>query len=364
MATIRELEKKDGTKVYHVEIRLRGHKPERANFRTKTQAKEWIQDTESAIRDGRYKGKSAARKHTVGEVIDRFIKQCVPPHPIYYQKKVQMLLRWKKELGSLLLRDLSPSKIAEVRDLLLSETTSKDILRSPPTVNRYMSIFSKVLSVASKEWELLDVNPFQKVRKCKESKGRDRCLSAEEKESLLIACKNSVNPYLYYIVSIALQTGMRYGEIINLRWEDLSFDLGYITLQHTKNGDKRVIPLTDEVIELFKDCPTYGEPSEELIFRTRRIKAIKHGISIRKSFSKALEEANIKNCVFHSLRHTAATDLANSGATEGDLREIFGWKARKMTGIYCHRSVERKRKLLELLGRGSVVSSKEVLENV
>lgn len=353
MGTIRKLSKKDGTEVYHAEVRLRGHKPERDSFRTKTQAKEWIQDTEAAIRDGRYKGHSAARKHTVGEIIDRFIKQCVPPHPIYYQKKVQMLLRWKEELGALLLRDLSSSRIAEVRDVLLSEKTSKNILRSPPTVNRYMSIFSKVLSVASKEWELLDMNPFQRVRKCKESRGRDRCLSAQEKEDLLIACKNSVNPYLYYIVNIALQTGMRYGEIVSLKWEDLNFELGYVTIQQTKNGDKRVVPLTDEVIRLFKNCPTYGEAHEESVFRTRRIKAIKHGISIRKSFSRALEEAKIKNFVFHSLRHTAATDLANNGANEGDLMEIFGWKTKKMASVYCHRSLQRKRSLLEKLGKES-----------
>src|ERR1700733_320922 len=58
------------------------------------------------------KGLSAARKHTVGELIDRFIEQCVPQHPIYYPKKVQLLLRWKQEFGSMLLRDLSPSSIA------------------------------------------------------------------------------------------------------------------------------------------------------------------------------------------------------------------------------------------------------------
>lgn len=364
MGTIRELSKKDGTTVFHAEVRLRGHKPERESFRTKTLAKKWIQDTEAAIRDGRYKGISAARRHTVGEIIDRFIKQCLPPHPIYYQKKVQLLLRWKEELGALLLRDLSSSKIAEVRDLLLSENTSKNILRTPSTVNRYLSIFSKVLSVASREWELLDTNPMQKVRKCKEGRSRDRCLSSTEKEDLIKACKKSSNSYLYYIVSLALQTGMRYGEITNLKWGDINFGAQYVVLQQTKNGDQRVIPMTEEVEQLFRECPTYGEEREEYIFRSRRIKPAKHGISIRKSFAKALDEAKIKNFVFHSIRHTAATDLANNGATEGDLMEIFGWKTKKMARVYCHRSLERKRKLLELLGNGSKIKDKGDSENV
>ncbi len=82
---------------------------------------------------------------------------------------------------------------------------------------------------------------MQKVRKLKESKGRDRCLSASEKEALLKACRESKNPFLYHIVHLALLTGMRYGEIVKLRWEDVNFELRYATLQQTKNGEKRVI---------------------------------------------------------------------------------------------------------------------------
>lgn len=359
MGSIRVLKKKDGTEVYHAEVRLRGHKPVRENFRTITKAKQWIQSTEAAIRDGRYKGISSAQKHTVSELIERFIRQCIPPHPIYYLKKVQLLNRWKDELGALFLRDLSPSVIADVRDRLLEEFTTKKTKRSPSTVNRYLAIFSKVLSVASKEWEWMDNNPMQKVRKLKESRGRDRCLSFNEKESLLYACKNSSNPYLYHIVSLALLTGMRYGEIVKLRWKDVNFDERHATLHETKNGERRVIPLSDEIIQNFRSCPTYGDDLAEFIFKSRRLLPTKYGISIRKSFATALDQAGIKNFVFHMLRHTAATDLANEGATEGDLQEIFGWKTKKMASVYCHRSLERKRAVLEKLGKGSSQNKKE-----
>lgn len=146
---------------------------------------------------------------------------------------------------------------------------------------------------------------------------------------------------------------MRYGEIVKLRWEDINFELRYSNMQQTKNGDKRVIPITKEIIQVLKECPTYGEASEEFIFKSRRLMPTKHGITIRKSFTTALKEAGIKNFVFQMLRHTAATDLANEGATEGDLQEIFGWKTKKMASVYCHRSLERKRSLLEKLGKGS-----------
>ncbi len=97
MGTIRETTKKDGTKSYHAEIRLRGASSQRGSFRTKTLAKKWIQDIESAIRDGRHFRTAEAKKHTVGELIDRFIEQWVPKYPARYQKKHQALLLWWKE---------------------------------------------------------------------------------------------------------------------------------------------------------------------------------------------------------------------------------------------------------------------------
>jgi hypothetical protein len=98
MGTIREITKRDGSVMHHAEIRLRGHPPQRQSFRTKTQAKKWIQDTEAAIRDGRYKGLSAARKHTVGELIDRFIEQCVPQPAIVGDRNSLGKMVFKKNI--------------------------------------------------------------------------------------------------------------------------------------------------------------------------------------------------------------------------------------------------------------------------
>lgn len=75
MGTIREITKRDGSKSFHAEIRLRGYPPQRDSFRTKGLAKEWIQDTESALRDGRHIKNNESKKHTLGDVIDRFIMQ-------------------------------------------------------------------------------------------------------------------------------------------------------------------------------------------------------------------------------------------------------------------------------------------------
>ncbi|MDF2550596.1 MAG: integrase family protein [Chlamydiales bacterium] len=347
MGTIREFTKKSGEKSYHAEVRLRGHPPKRSSFRTKTQAKKWIQDTESAIRDGRFKSQSLSRKHTVSDLIDRFTEYCLPKDGKYYIKKVQLLQRWREELGSLYLSDLSPAHIAQVRDMMLNETTSKKSLRSPSTVNRYIAAFSKALSVAVKEWEWIDENPMFKISKPKEARGRDRYLSLEEKNRLLQACQSSSNRYLYPIVNLALLTGMRYGEIVNLRWGDIHFEMRSITLHETKNGEKRVIPLTEDMIKILKEAPSYEGKGGELIFDSLKVANTKSPISIRKSFARALRVAGIENFRFHDLRHTAASYMAMGGATQGELMAILGHRSPTMTRRYAHYSQDHLLTVLE-----------------
>ncbi|MDB2613622.1 site-specific integrase [Chlamydiales bacterium] len=346
MGSIREVIKKNGDKSFYAEVRLRGFPPQRDSFRTKTQAKKWVQDTEAAIRDGRLKNHSVSRKHSVAELIDRFIDTSILKHPIYYQQKVQLLNRWKEELGHLLLSELSPAHIAKIRDKLLSEITIKKSLRSPSTVNRYLAAFSKVLSIAVKEWEWIEENPVLKISKPKESRGRDRFLNQDEILRLLVACKESTTPYLYTIVSLALFTGMRYGEIVKLKWKDVNFDLEFITLHQTKNGEKRVIPITNEVVEVLKKCSTYGDAPNESIFKSRKKSSSALPLSIRKSFIKAMKVAQIDSFRFHDLRHTAASHLAMKGATQGELMAILGHKSPQMTRRYAHYSQDHLRAIL------------------
>lgn len=347
MGSIREVKKKNGETTYHVEVRLRGRKPARDSFRTKTEAKEWIQDTEAAIRDGRYKGRVGSKRHTVGDLIDRFISHCIPKHPRYYNQKVQLLTRWKDELGKVRLSDLSSSHIATVRDHLLAEATSKKSVRRPSTVNRYLAAFSKALNVAVKEWEWLKENPMQKISKPKEGRSRDRFLSLDEKQRLLEACHASSNPLLYPIIALALEMGMRFGEIIKLRWKDIDFDRELITLRETKNGEDRILPLTRESLAILRQMQSENCKGNELVFKSRRHPSTEKPIDIRKSFAKALKIAQIEGFRFHDLRHTAASYLAMNGATQGELMVILGHKTPTMTKRYAHYSQQHIRLIME-----------------
>lgn len=347
MGTIREVTRKDGSTSFHAEVRLRGYPSQRSSFRTKSLAKKWIQDVESGIRDGRHFKTVESKRHTVGEMIDRFINQWLPKFPGRQKKQTSLLLWWKERIGHLLLSDLTSSVIAECRDQLLIEITKRGRLRSTSTTNRYLSALSKNLSVAVNEWGWIDDTPIRKVSKPAEGKGRERYLSREERKRLLEECKNSRNLNLFPIVSIAILTGMRFGEIANLRWGNLDFEQGIITLLQTKNGEIRYVPLTKEAEKIFKESPSFGNSQQSLIFPPSNNTRAQKVISIREAFEAALKRAEIDNFRFHDLRHTAASYMAMSGATQGELMAILGHRTPLQTKRYAHYSQVHLKAMME-----------------
>lgn len=359
MATIREILKKDGTSSFHVEIRLKGHPSERASFRNKSLAKKWIQDTESAIRDGRHFKTVESKKHTVGEMIEKFIKQWLSKYPHRQKKQASYLDWWNKKYGYLLLSDFTAAVIAEGRDQLLGGITRRGGLRNPSTCNRYLSALGKALTVAVKEWAWLEDSPMRNVTKPSEGEGRERFLSAAEADLLLQECRKSRNPNLLPIVSIALITGMRSSEITGLRWRDINFEQRSITLCRTKNGDRRVIPLTDEAVAIFHGCQVFGVSPDEFVFQSDRNVILKQKVSIREAFENAVVRSGIEHCRFHDLRHTAASNMAMSGATQGELMAILGHRSPNMTRRYAHYSQDHLKTVLDRVKSSENKNSKE-----
>lgn len=144
-------------------------------------------------------------------------------------KKIQ-LLWWKEKIGHLLLADITPATIVEHRNILASGTTIRGSKRSDASGNRYL--------VAIKEWGWLEDNPMHKISKLRESRGRVRFLNQEERLRLLDACKERRCPYLHAIVTLAVSTGMRKNEILDLKWADVDLIKGRIVIQESKNGER------------------------------------------------------------------------------------------------------------------------------
>jgi integrase len=117
---------------------------------------------------------------------------------------------------------------------------------------RYLAVLSHAFSVAMKEWGWVAANPLRNVSKPVEPRGRVRFLDTNECSRLLGACRGSASEALYIIVVLALTTGMRRGEIMGLRWWDVNLDDACLTLHQTKNGERRVVPLVGQALELLQ----------------------------------------------------------------------------------------------------------------
>jgi integrase len=189
MAAIQERKSADGKIKYRALIRLKGFPPQSATFERKNNAKKWLQDTESAIRDGRYCKTAEAKKHTVTEFIDRYSTNVLPQITKNIQSQKNHIRWWKKKIGHYLLSDVSSASINQCRDKLLDGIIADNKKRCPSTVSRYMTTMSYAMNIALKEREWIELNPFFRIKKQKEPRGRVRFLDDDERERLIAACK-------------------------------------------------------------------------------------------------------------------------------------------------------------------------------
>ena len=354
MANIQERRSADGKVSYRVQVRKRGFPPQTATFERKTDAKRWAQDTESAITEGRFFHTSEDRKRNFAEMIQKYREEELP-HKKQHLQQVQKfhLDWWSRHLGAYLLVDVTPAIIAEARNTLANEPISHRTanvkkrgpvrMRSNGTIVRYLATLSVVYSVACREWAWVNDNPLRKVRKPPEPRGRVRFLSDDERSRLLNACLSSFNRLLYPAVVIALATGARSSEIMNLTWDLIDLERGRAILEDTKNGDRRALHLTAHALDTVKKLSEGRKEGECLLFPGA---APGHPVELRKAWADAKERAGIQNFRFHDLRHCAASYLAMNGATLAEIAEILGHKTLAMVKRYTHLSETHTRQVV------------------
>ncbi len=333
MPTIEKRTKHDGKDVYRVKVRRRGYSTQTATFSRLTDARKWGQMTEVAIEEGRHFKTTEAKRHTLTELVDRYRREVLPgksASSMYMQ--TQQLGWWKEQLGVHVLADITPSLIAEYRDKLARGDGEP---RSNATVLRYMAALSHAFTLAVKEWRWLEDSPIRNGSKPKESRGRVRFLSDEERERLLDACRMSDNPYIYPAVVLALSTGARKMEILTLHWRDVDFPRQVITLHTTKNGERRALPLTGHAWELMQHHATVRRIDSPFVFPSRNGR---QAFDIRRAWEAARHQAHLPDFRFHDLRHSAASYLAMNGASLAEIAEILGHKTLAMVKRYAHLS--------------------------
>lgn len=335
MATIRKRSSKAGITSYHVQVRKKGFPPFTETFERKTDAQKWAADKEADLRQQKFFKYELHQKHTVADLLDRYIETVLPTKPNSQADQLAQLKRWRAELGSEALGSLSVAQIAAVKDKLASEVLRSGKPRSGPTVNRYLAVLTHALNKACKEWGWMEHNPALSVSKFKEAKPRDRFLSDAERKRLLEECGKSENRYLKTIVTLAISTGLRRDEIRFLKWSDVLLDKQKAIIRDTKNGETRSAPLHGPALAAIKQLDADKQSGRQYVFTSPNADT---PIDFRSAWRVARKNAGLEDFRFHDLRHTAASYLAMNGATTTDIAKILGHKSIAMAQRYSHLS--------------------------
>jgi integrase len=239
--------------------------------------------------------------------------------------------------------------------------------RTDATVNRYQSALSAVFQAALRgRWGWVVENPVRAVARGKESPGRVRFLSEDEvgpsgetvkgeRTRLLEACKTSECPLLHLLVSLALSTGARRGELLGLRWADVDLARSVAYLETSKNKDRRALPLIPAVREALLEArrqAAQGAQSgdvvrdirQDLVFRSAHDPA--KPFNYEKDWRAARDAEGVEGFRFHDLRHSAASCLAMNGATLLEIADVLGHRTLQMVRRYSHLSHDHKAALL------------------
>ena len=230
--------------------------------------------------------------------------------------------------------------IYEITPQMIEKYKAKRLEKvKPATVNRELACLKHMFTMAIK-WGYVKTNPAKEVKLLKEPPGRLRYLKPEEVKALLASCPDHIRP----IVVTALNTGMRKGELQELKWADVDFKNRKITVINAKNNESRVIPINKTLYnELY---PLSKRSKGEYVFSDKNGRP--YG-DIKKSFLKALEKAEIEDFRFHDLRHTFGSYLVMQGVDLKTVQQIMGHKDIRMTMRYAHLSPEHVQKAVETL---------------
>jgi len=222
-------------------------------------------------------------------------------------------------------------------------------------VNRELAVLRHMLRLAE-EWGYVEKAP--RIRLAREPEGRLRFLSREEIVRLLGACERSRNPFLLAIVTLALNTGMRKGEVLGLTWERVDFPRGVLLLEQTTSGRRREIPMNRAIYDVLSMMP--GSKTEGLVFRKRSGAAWEN---IRTAFESSCREAKVHDFRFHDLRHTCASWLVMLGRNLKEVQEIIGHRQFSMALRYAHLSPDRLRDAVAALDGFSTKSAQSPVES-
>ncbi|BBU71881.1 integrase [Fluviibacter phosphoraccumulans] len=312
------------------QVRIAGFPAESGTFTTKTDAKQWVAQREAELRARKKKG--AISNKTLSEAIQRFQDELCPKRKGGRWENIRLTLLARFLPVEKQLDDVTVREIVEFRDERLKSIAG-------PSVIREMSLLSSLFTIASQEWQWCTSNPVKGVRRPKSNHHRERVFTQDEinlvARTMKVTNTDQIKPGsrkqqdgLCFL--IALETGMRLGEICKLRWEMLDADKRQLNLPGsiTKTAHPRSVPLTSAALAVIERARGLDD-SQVIPNRDPQ--------SASDNFRMMLKRAGVVGATFHDTRHTAATKFAPL-VGPFDLCKIFGWTDMKRALTYYNPS--------------------------
>ncbi len=314
MPTIR----KRGSK-WQAQIRLGGCNPQSKSFTYKSDAVRWAQEIERALENGTHPSQNAKLEEKLAQLLARYLELETPQKKGADIETVRLNRMMEHPLLDIAIGELEPSVFASYRDSRMKEVTGDTVIRE-------LSLLQSVIEVAMRDWSYpFTSNPVRGVRKPKAGKPRTRRLSAGEEELLLSASEKARNKLLKPMILFALETAMRRGEILSLKWEYLTSGRDLILIPETKNGHPRTIPLTIKAKQLIEGL----DGQKEYLFPMT-------ANAFRLAWARTIRRSAIQDLRFHDLRHEAVSRFFERGLSIPEVALISGHRDPRMLFRYTH----------------------------
>jgi integrase len=299
-------------------IRKQGWPITSKTFRTKRDATDWARSTEDEMVRGAYISRAGAERLTVTEALQRYLKEVTPTKKPTTQRSENITSdHLAGFLGKYSMAALSSDLVASYRDHRIAVGNSNN------TVRIELALLSNLFTIAIQEWGLgLIHNPVSAIRKPSPGKGRDRRLSQDEEKRLLQAVEQHSNPMLGWIVRIAIETGMRQSEILNLRKSQVNLATRVVRLTDTKNNATRTVPLSASAASALKaalDNPVRPDESDLVFFGEPGKNGKRHPYQFAKIWAGVKDALRITDLHFHDLRHEAVSRLVEGGLSDQEV---------------------------------------------
>jgi integrase len=292
----------------------------------------------------------AKRKTEIAE--NKFLDMRKEPDPIKFYDFAKEYMVWAKankkpstysrELSTVrnLNKEFETKNIQEITTWQIEKYKAKRKEEvKPASVNRALALLKHLYSKAI-EWGKVKENPTKKVKLLKGEVKRVRFLMPEEIQRLLSKCSTRLKP----IVTVAVHTGMRKGEIEALERDQVNLEQGIITLKDTKNNERADIPINETVKAVLKGVENKGP----YVFSNEKGKLYS---TLRLDFEKAYKEAGISDFRFHDLRHCFASNLVMEGIDIMTVKELMRHKTLDMTLRYAHLAPNHKIRAVNILDK-------------